>query len=219
VPAPGHRVRRVAGAAVAAALAVGGKLLGLALLPTLARRLGVRALALFGIVLLLLYLPYAEAGRALLAGLSVYARTWSFNGALFDALAALSGGPDGARVVAAVTVALAAIFAWARNLRAETTFLGLTGLAIALSPVVHPWYVTWLLPFAALARVRWPFVLAATVLIAYEVLDGYGARGAWAPAPWAPWAVYVPTAAALAWEAREAWRRSRIPGATESAPT
>ena len=55
--------------------------------------------------------------------------------------------------------------------------LAILGAALLLAPTVHPWYVLWILPFAALER-SWPWlVLAALVPLAYTA---HGSDVAWA---------------------------------------
>ena len=86
---------------------------------------------------------------------------------------------------------------------ARESFLAFAG-AIVLSPTVHPWYVLWVLPFAA-AYASWPWLaFGAAVFLAY-VGGGSG------PPAWVPWAEYgvlfgLGAAAALA-RRRSASRR------------
>ncbi len=60
------------------------------------------------------------------------------------------------------------------------------GTLIVLSPVLHPWYLLWVLPFAAVSRV-WPFmILAALSTLAYLPLDHWWKEGVWVCPPWIP---------------------------------
>jgi len=57
--------------------------------------------------------------------------------------------------------------------------LFLFGAVIVFTPVLHPWYLLWVLPFAAIQR-AWPwFVFGATLPLAYLTLDGWWAHGEW----------------------------------------
>jgi hypothetical protein len=76
------------------------------------------------------------------------------------------------RDVARLLVALALVV-WSAFVvsRRRVDFVGesllLLGALLLLSPTVHPWYVLWVLPFAA-ARLSWGWLLfAATVPLAY----------------------------------------------------
>jgi hypothetical protein len=81
-----------------------------------------------------------------------------------------------------VGLALLALLAWLTLLRHPTLLDGtewLLGALILLSPTVHPWYATWLLPIAALKRRAAWIALAALLPLAYVPL------GAWlGGAPW-----------------------------------
>jgi hypothetical protein len=60
------------------------------------------------------------------------------------------------------------------------------GLVIA-TPILHPWYLLWVLPLAAIRSV-WPFyVLAGVIPLAYLPLDGWWAFGVWDLSPWVIW--------------------------------
>ena len=100
---------------------------------------------------------------------------WRFNAALFDVFAA--GLPDMAARVVSV-VAFGAFLIWcywhqARGLshgeaanevpRGDWIF----GALLLLSPVVNPWYLIWVLPFAVVYRSAWAWTASAAVLLSY----------------------------------------------------
>ena len=209
------RAFRIAVGATAAAIAA--KLLGVLLLPTLARRFGARA-ALWALALAALsYIPFAGARAGLLEGLSIYATTWSFNGGIHP-LVAMAVGSIGARLLPIALIAGVAYLLYRRGTPPMVAVGALASILVLTSPVVHPWYILWLLPFAALHRTIWPFVLAGTVTISYEVLAGFRLDGAWEPAAWTPWAVYLPALATALWEGWTA-RGKGISNRSEVSPT
>ncbi len=122
----------------------------------------------------------------------------------------------------AVTVALlllwwAFLFLRARDLE---DFFGpaVVGLLL-LSPVVHPWYLLWVTPFAALAigrgaRWGWPILLwAGLAWIAYVPRPGFLATGVWVDTPALRLVQYVPVWLGLALVGRPAVAsRSRCGG-------
>jgi len=80
-------------------------------------------------------------------------------------------------------------------------FAGLLGPAVAalllLSPVVHPWYLLWLLPFLALAApdARWPWPLLGwncLIFLAYLPRPAYLRTGVWLTGPELPLLEYLP---------------------------
>jgi hypothetical protein len=82
---------------------------------------------------------------------------------------------------------------------AEKSLCALGGVLL-LSPTLHPWYLLWVLPFAAACR-SWGFVLfSATVPLAYTAGTGDVAWGFRA-------VEYLPVFALLAWELRARCKR------------
>ena len=79
------------------------------------------------------------------------------------------------------------------------------GALLVLGPVVMPWYVTWLLPLAILARERVWLVFSALVCLAFLVMvDGVERPGAL-------WIEYAALGGLLLWRARKG-RPSSIAG-------
>jgi len=84
---------------------------------------------------------------------------------------------------------------------ARETFLVFGG-ALLLAPTLHPWYVLWVLPFAAALQSRGWLLLAALVPLAY--LGGEG------DVPW--WArcvEFAPALAVMAWDGTRSWVKHR----------
>jgi hypothetical protein len=175
-----------------AAGAVAGSLLGIgaaikfapaAALPALARRRGFAPLSVAALVLFLSYFPFLGAGAQMFSGLGEYAERWAFNAGPFRVLDLLIPGSLGPRMLAAaVVVGVAAWAAWRGWTVARTLFWTL-GAALVLSPTLHPWYVLWILPFAALERSRAWILFTGTVFFAYWGRDAYQLSGVW-PFPW-----------------------------------
>ncbi|MCA9526005.1 MAG: DUF2029 domain-containing protein [Myxococcales bacterium] len=156
--------------------------------------------------------------------------TWAARGA--RALVGPSGGPDPMEIwadelafAAAKAVVLGLfglawlVLAW-RAWRASDAGAALTGLLgpatgalLLLSPVVHPWYLVWLLPFMALAagqRWTWPFLTwQVTVFLAYLPRPDYLRGLGWEASPAWVWAQYAPVWIGLAIAAWAAVQRGR----------
>ncbi len=80
------------------------------------------------------------------------------------------------------------------------------GALLMLTPIVHYWYVSWvlvLLPFGL--RVRW-IVAAVAMVIYFEAELHRRTTGSWSMPPWAPLAVWVPFAVAWGVETLICWR-------------
>ncbi len=186
--------------------AVGGALLGLgaavkfapaAALPALVRRHGWRALAAAALVPAALLVPYLDAGGALLSGLGEYASRWEFNAGLFLALRSAVGA-DAARLVGGLVPAAIAVAAAWRGREVGPTLFWCLGAALLLSPTLHPWYLLWILPFAALRGSPSWILWTGTIFLAYAGLDAYRATGHWPEPPLLRGLVHLPFLALLA---------------------
>lgn len=172
-----------------------------AALPALWRRRGGRAAAAFAVVVVLVAAPYLGAGARMLDGLAVYASRWSFHPGPHALLAAALGSAAAAKWASAGAVAaLAGWAAWRRWTLARTLFW-VIGAGLLLSPTLHPWYLLWLLPFAALRRSPGWLLLAGTAFLGYWNLDLYRATGEWSQPAWLSALMWGPPLAVMAWSA------------------
>jgi hypothetical protein len=208
------RSRAVAAGAVFA-VAVAAKYWPAPLLPFLMRAHPRRTLIATLAVLLALYAPYVLAGPAPIGSALIFARTWESNAGLFALAAAGLGTRE--RALAASAIALAALLAilWRRRARAEDAAFVFIFATLLASPVVHPWYLLWLLALLP-AAIMPPAVVAAaawwtlTAPAAYTVLPSFAATGVWHVPPLATALQLAPVIALIAAAAvREAVRRSR----------
>ncbi len=188
---------RAAGGAALAALSGMTKFAGFALLPFLLRRVRDRrrqwtALGAAGAVVLAALAPFLTPAR-LADGFVVrfqefgfslwhYARHWRFNDSLFSPLDAVLGGA--ARPAAfAVLIVLGAALVIRRQPPGLSLGL-LAGAAFLLSPVAHPWYLLWTLPFLVVNPER-RGLLAAGLTMTLTVAFSYHAY--WTIPPGLDW--------------------------------
>ncbi len=158
------------GAAAFLALAVGAKVIALAVVPFVLVRARLRHWGLFAAVLGLLYLPFVLQGSTDLQSLLVFARGWEYNAAFLGLLKPwlpyyLARGLCGLLL----TLILAGYYLWFRNNTSRSVVRGdwVYGGVLALGPVVNPWYLLWLLPFAAIRPSAWAWTASFAVLLAY----------------------------------------------------
>lgn len=131
------------------------------------------------------------------------------NSSVFLVLVGLLGSVSAARL-ATVSLSLMFLLWWARREPDPARYLfgGLLVMA-GLSPVVHPWYLLWLVPFFVLWRVPAVIAWTATVVLAYAVWPGYVAHGVWVLPWWARAAEYAPVVVLGVWGLRRcAWSSS-----------
>lgn len=224
-------------------LSVAVKLIALPILPFLKRdRLTAVALGAAA-ALTLLYAPYLLLdGARVFGSLGTFAERWEFNGSVYPLLR-LALEPGAARVALGAAFAVALLVTWRRATSPVDATLVILLAGLLLAPVVHPWYLLWVIPCAAIIPVRGTahkragFAAAAlawsfSVVLSYAVLEPYRASGVWAlPIGW-QLAEYAPVYLLLVWgglrrggtrSARSAGPRAgrtpaRTPGAAPSRP-
>jgi len=218
-----ERARGRVGGAVAGALLGAGamvKLLPLALLPFLARaargRGAAAVVAGFAAVCALAIgaIGLLEGGLGgLSSGLSQYALRWEAASLVHRFV---EGGlahvfePDGsltdprrlARALAGVAWLAVMLRAWRRGATPDRAAFALLGAFLVLSPTLHPWYVTWIVPLLCLRPSRAFAYLAAIAPVLYAPLAGWVARGEWVEPAWLWPVVAAPFFALLLWELR-----------------
>lgn len=164
-------------AAVAFGLAVLAKLSPIILAPLVLRRVGWRNLLLAGGVIALGYAPFASVGPLVFEGFATFARNWRFNAGPYFVVETLVGlvltEPGiAARAIASVAIAGIALWIAIRDDGRLDTFSAAAaptlGALVFLGPTVMPWYLTWVLPAAVVARQR--FWLIGTVLVCFAFL-------------------------------------------------
>ena len=152
-------------------LAVATKTFALVLAPLILVRARLRHWLLFAATAAAVYLPFVVLGGTDLLSLQVFARDWEFNAALFGLLRTIVP-PFEARLL--LGLVLAVFWGWyclryARGSGAQGIPRGdwLFGVLLALSPVINPWYLLWLLPFAVVFPSFWAWTASAAILLSY----------------------------------------------------
>ncbi len=92
-------------------------------------------------------------------------------------------------LVIVIAVVFVAVLFW-RNWR-RGVFWSL-GTALILSPVLHPWYITWILPLAAWRRVDAWQVLSVTIFAYYLFWDERLFALPWHSEPWLRGFIFIP---------------------------
>jgi hypothetical protein len=176
------------------------RLYPVALLPLFVRRVPLYRSLPFLLVVVVSALPFIGAGRDLLAGTIEAITHARFNPGgylLIEQACEALGRPEWARAAAGGLGSLLVLLLLLTDDGTTTSILRrgyyLALPPILLGPVVHPWYLVWLIPFLALVptrhALRFPILyLTGSVLLSYMHLDGEGI-----PA-WATWVEYGPVA-------------------------
>lgn len=202
-----------AGAAGAAAALT--KFAPVAALPPLLRKYGWR----FGLAFLagaaLLYVPYLDAGSHLWTGLYTYARDWRFMVGPFGLVESVVPGRWASRAVAGAIVVGAVGWTTFRAYEPERALFWIIGAGLLFSPTVQPWYLLWILPFAALRRSGPWILLCGLVFLGYWGLGAFQETGVWPQPLWLRLLVWCPP---LAWMAVASLRNVVGHGAAAALP-
>ena len=94
-------------------------------------------------------------------------------------------------IVCVVVISFVFIRNWKRGM------LWVMGAALVLSPVLHPWYCTWILPIASWRRVYAWHVLSITLFAYYLFWDEQLFALPWHAEPWMRALIMAPVLAAL----------------------
>ena len=172
--------RRWAAGAVCLGLAAAAKVLAVAVVPVVLLRAEVKYWMIAGASLVAAYLPFVWIGGTDLVSLAVFVREWEFNSAVYG-LASQALSPAGAKMVLGLAYGGFWTLCAVRFTRGDSASVPrgdwLYGALLAVSPVVNPWYLLWLLPFAAIYPSLWAWTASVAVLLSYVTGLGLGDVG------------------------------------------
>ncbi len=155
---------------VTCGLAVASKPFALLAAPFFAWRAGLRGLAAFILTLFILYVPFlAQNSTAEWSGLRVFLQYWEFNAALYAVFKTFFS-PGTAKMIGLFLFTLIfywLFLKWKKNDSGELHFDVLIGFFFLISPVINPWYLTWLLPFIAIRPRIWSVTALIVVSLSY----------------------------------------------------
>ncbi len=154
-------------------------------------------------LLLLSLLPLASrptAISALFESLGDIATRFESNASLYLGLVWFTRSVFVARLLA-VGLGVGFLVWWARREADPIRYcLGIFAASSLLSPVLHPWYLVWLIPCFCFWRVPALVALTGTVVLAYTVWPGYLSEGRWELPVWAHVLEYTPVVLLGLWE-------------------
>jgi len=158
---------------------------------------------LLAAVVLVGYLPFRDAGIAMIQPWLDYTGRWRFNDGAYYLLRHLGGSLEIGKALAAVIGAGLFLRFWRRDVDPVRGSYWLLLAFIALMPTVHPWYMLWALPLAALALDLGWIALCALAPLAYWILIGAAAdSNVWIEPWWPRFVEYLPAAALWIWQSR-----------------
>lgn len=163
--------------------AILAKLIPVLLVPFYARRLGRRWwwLGAMGLVGMVAFIPFWDAGNGLLTSAKIYGATWCGNDPAFELIKGFCGGNGytARQVFWALLLGLIGLL-WFLRWPPWRAALPVLGAYFVLGPMVHPWYLTLLIPMIAVGGGPWPWVwLTWAVPLAYLEPQGWTAWTIW----------------------------------------
>lgn len=200
--------------------AISVKTIPLLLLPVWAFALGKRFALLAVAVLIPLFSTLAYGGlETVTASFRQFTSVTRFNDLVWWAVER-SFWPNPAQQNLRYTLFLGAtvlVLAWVFRRDWRKGALWVMGAALILSPVLHPWYVTWVLPFATWRKSQGWFLFAILVNLAFLEWDDTVFGPAWGEV--SPALRLLMTGPVLAWLAWTQWKRHTTQKAAEAPST
>ena len=192
---------------VALGLSFLAKFLSILLVPFFLFKKGyVRWIAVFVVVIVAGYLPFAGASDKLFASLQLYGRHWEFNSIVYTLLAGVIDNGDRIRVGLLAVITAFALWRGYRDHDLVRCALWVVGCSLLLSPTVYPWYVAWMVPLLCFRPSRAWIYFSGAVVLSYWVWKNMLATGVWELGAGVLVAEYVPFLALLGYEGYRAWR-------------
>jgi alpha-1,6-mannosyltransferase len=171
-------------AALTFGLAVAVKFLPIVLLPLYWRRVRLRDSAQAAVVVGLLYLPFFNHGRIPVGSLGTYLQRFRFNDPVFAMLERVAAPQLVAGLAALVGFVTAIWFRRKSPVMSAEAFAWPMAASLLCAPVVYPWYLLWLIPFA---RSSWtlPIIIwTVSIIPAYVVWHLRDLGRQWAVPDW-----------------------------------
>ena len=134
---------------------------------------------------------YYTPDLVMLKGIFAFYQKWWFNDSLFSILYKLLGGAEPARLFGGGAILLSAAYCLLKRYSIFQSFLIIYGTILIFSPVVHPWYVCWMIPVLVFHRnIAWLF-FSGWIVWAYLIIYLFPV-GVWQHVLWLTLLVYVP---------------------------
>ena len=192
-----QNLRRSAAGAILGT-AVMAKFLPIFAVPWMIRRGGVRFVLFLVMAASLLFLQFYTRDLRMLDGVHFYYSKARFNDSLFGLLYHWLGDAEPARRCGAVVVAISAIACLAKRFSFYRSLFIIYGTILLFSPVVHPWYVCWVIPFLAFHPNKAWLFFSGWVALGYLIRFLYPI-GLWGQVLWLKLLIYLPFYCWLFW--------------------
>lgn len=162
------------------------------------------------------FVPYLASANPL-EGLFVFSRHWTFNGVAFEAINAILSNNLPSRIICAGCLVVSLLLVYRSSIDQIRKMYLAVLLLLIFSPVVHPWYICWLLLFLPPVRPVSGILYASTASLTVFTVVAFRNTGMWAQQASAVLAEYLPVLAALVKDV-VGWTRRGQPGGDGTLP-
>jgi alpha-1,6-mannosyltransferase len=158
-----------------------------------------RVVALPSAVLLIPFIPYTFNANPFEA-LVTFSKHWFFNGALFSVLFPLFSDNQTTRLWCFAFLALSLIVLYLSKKPMHEKIVFAVLLLLLCSPVVHPWYVAWMIVLLPLSPISSGLAFAGTASLPSITYVTYQLQGVWKDYPLVLVLEYVPVVTLLVFD-------------------
>lgn len=151
------------------------------------------------------FFPYLWSSNPF-EGILTFGKNWSYNGAIFQSIYGVLHENQISRVVCGFLLAAILLVLVMRRWGFSKSAYYCVLFLLLCSPVVHPWYVTWLGALLPLAFAWSGALLIALVSLTSLTIIEFQSTGIWGLSPWIMMIEYVPVFVVLFFEIKKDWR-------------
>ena len=198
---------------ISISLATMSKFVSIIIVPFLIPRGKFKYLIIPFLVILLLYSPYSSAGRGLFSTLFHFGTHYHYNDSVHFLIFCLSlGSPFISKIITIIILCSVILCFYKKHLQknpiettldTDTTIIKYSymsiGALLILAPTVHPWYLTWIVPFLCFFPNKAWLVLTGSVVFYYFMnyplfskLIEYNNEWVWQEVHWLKLPEYLP---------------------------
>jgi len=156
--------------------------------------------SIFLVTIFLCYLPYLSIGYKVLGSFNTFIKDFYFNSSIFSLLHFFT---NQSKISSFICYIFLAIYIIIILLKKQdfifTIFLFLIGIYI-FSPIVHPWYLTWIIPLLIFIPSKAFFWLIMSCQFSYYILIKYTQENIWQESTIIKLIEYLPFFALLIWD-------------------
>ncbi|MFN0117031.1 MAG: glycosyltransferase 87 family protein [Elusimicrobiota bacterium] len=163
------------------------KFTSVVMIPWLLLKENVRKIWVFVFVIILLSLPYLfhmgeiiHEWSSAVSGVTTFSKDWAFNSSFYGLLGWVIKNTLYRKIFIGLCLILFS-FWWAQKnkLNPIQYAFGCFFLLLSFSPIAHPWYVCWLVPFMVFIPLLGGILWSGLIVLTYHVLISYVSEGIW----------------------------------------